>query len=186
MQSKGATRRTIKTQSSAAATVNYYRGPAGERVTVVTSMKGIRVYKGWEDRSQELAHIDGLSLDIDPKHGKTLSFGYIVVSIAAWRSKKLSSLMLYHLAKLALAGSALTICVIKPDATLAGYWQRVGFDYNQAKIDFFEEHLKVQYAHLNPTLDQSVPMVAYGSTSSVYTANVSVLGYWDEFFDVPL
>lgn len=146
-----------------------YRGRGGEDVLLIDNGRNrISIYSASSGR--EVAY---LTYNVEIEKGiKIYEFGYIQVN-SIMQGTKMSSLLLYHLARKALSDNAPILRVIKPDPGLMHYWQHIGFDFRSARqkqADFY----------LTDVSNISVVPQAEGSAGNVFRLNESIArSHWD-------
>ena len=148
-----------------------YRSWRGERVLLIDNGRNrISVFATVGGQSREIAY---LTYELEVEDGvKIFAFGYIQAQPSA-QGKKLSSLLLYHLALKALSANVPIIRVVKPDPGLAYYWQHVGFDFGEAK------RKQARQYGVDASEIRVVPE-AEGTAGAVLRLNQRIAGtYWD-------
>lgn len=149
--------------------IRTYRGRGGEEVLLIDNRRNrISIYSGSQGR--EVAY---LTYNVEIEHGvKIYEFGYIHVQ-SIMQGTKMSSLLLYHLARKALSDNAPILRVIKPDPGLMHYWHHIGFDFQSARqkqADFYRTNIS----------NISVVPQAEGSSGKVFRLNESIArSHWD-------
>ncbi|MGB0065997.1 MAG: hypothetical protein WBP85_16255 [Terracidiphilus sp.] len=146
-----------------------YRGHGGEEVLLIDNGRNrISIYS--DSRGREVAYLT-YSVEIE-KGVKIYEFGYIHVQ-SIMQGTKMSSLLLYHLARKALSDNAPILRVIKPDPGLMHYWHHIGFDFRKARqeqADFYSTDVS----------NISVVAQAEGSSGNVFRLNESIArSHWD-------
>jgi hypothetical protein len=146
-----------------------YRGRWGEDVLLIDNGRNrISVYSN--DSGREIGY---LTYSIEIEDGvKIYEFGYIVVQ-SIMQGTKLSSLLVYHLARKALSDNAPVLRVVKPDPGLADYWQHIGFDFRAARKRLAEFYKK------DVSAVGAVPQ-AEGPSGTVFRLNERIAAaHWD-------
>jgi hypothetical protein len=118
------------------------------------------------------AYLDGkyvgyISYEVETEDSvRRMRFGYISITAKKERSKKISSVLIFHLAVKALQSGLQVMCVGHPDPDLRPYWEAMGFDFAAGLRAQWEHNKKLYGIDAAGTLD-SVKVVTEASGSVV-------------------
>lgn len=118
------------------------------------------------------AYLDGkyvgyISYEVETEDSvRRMRFGYINITAKKERSKRISSVLIFHLAVKALESGVQVMCVGHPDPDLRSYWEAMGFDFAGALRAQWEYNKKF-YGEENAGPLESVKVVTEASGSVV-------------------
>lgn len=138
----------------------YQSKTSSEKLTIVDTGKKFEAYLDGK-------YVGFISYEVETEDSvRRMRFGYINITAKKERSKKISSVLIFHLAVKALQSGLLVMCVGHPDPNLRSYWEAMGFDFAAGLRAQWEHNKKLYGPEAAGTLD-SVKVVTEASGSVV-------------------
>lgn len=138
----------------------YQSKTSGEKLTIVDCGDQFKAYL--DDK-----YVGYISYEVETEDSvRRMRFGYINITAKKERSKRISSVLIFHLAVKALQSGLQVMCVGHPDPDLRSYWEAMGFDFAGALRAQWEYNKKLYGIEAAGTLD-SVKVATEASGSVV-------------------
>lgn len=137
-----------------------YKNKDGQTLTIVDYGDRFKAYL--DDQ-----YVGYISYEVETEDFvRRMRFGYINVSAVKERNKKISSVLIFHLAVKALQSGIQVICVGHPSPELRSYWEAMGFDFKGAIKAQWESNKKLYGEEAAGSMD-SVKVVTEAIGSAV-------------------
>jgi hypothetical protein len=160
MEDKSYSQSSVLKKDTGGGSWTYQSKTSSEKLTIVDCGDQFKAYLDGK-------YIGYISYEVETEDSvRRMRFGYINITAKKERSKKISSVLIFHLAVKALQSGLQVMCVGHPDPDLRSYWEAMGFDFAGGLRAQWEHNKKLYGIEAAGTLD-SVKVVTEASGSVV-------------------